>query len=225
MFSEVSNQLIIFLSLLNMSDSPVIQTYDVTEVITNADEVIDNDDEDFQAVLKSIVQMSDDRDDTSKVNYSNCKINNESEESASKHSMEHLDKHKNHTTKSNPLNNGYHYLQTSKGSVISCKNMKNRHREMFPVKVYKLLEQSEIDGYSSIVSWLPNGNGFMIHNKKLFERRVLKKYKFRSTFQSFKRQLYAYGFKKIGKRFNDSGAYFHGKFIRGQKDLSSKIMK
>ena len=95
--------------------------------------------------------------------------------------------------------------------------------EKFPVKIYKLLETSHIGGYSSIISWLPHGCAFKIYNEELFEKYVLKKYFLQCNVDLFKRQLYLYGFEKIGKRFVDSGAYYHENFLRGHLSLCREI--
>ena len=44
-------------------------------------------------------------------------------------------------------------------------------------------------------------------------------------FESFNRQLYLHGFKKIGKRSTDSGAYYHENFIRGELDSCRRIIR
>ena len=95
---------------------------------------------------------------------------------------------------------------------------------MFPIKLFKLLEQSSVSEHACIVSWLPHGRAFKIHDEKMFEKHVLKAH-FQSSSESFKRQLYFYGFKKIGKRFIDFGAYYHSHFIRDQPKLCCKIFK
>ena len=95
---------------------------------------------------------------------------------------------------------------------------------MFPIKLFKLLEQSSVSEHACIVSWLPHGHAFKIHDEKMFEKCVLKTH-FQSSSESFKRQLYFYGFKKIGKRFIDFGAYYHSQFIRDQPKLCCKILK
>ena len=53
----------------------------------------------------------------------------------------------------------------------------------------------------------------------------MKKYFFQTKFESFIRQLHVYGFKKIGVRFVDSGAYWNELFIRGRLGLCSRMKR
>ena len=108
-------------------------------------------------------------------------------------------------------------------SSSTCK--KGERQEIFPIKLYKLLEKSDICGYSSIISWLPHGCAFKIHDEKLFKQYFMKKYLLQTKYESFKRQLYVYGFKKVGVRFTDAGAYYHDKFVSGQFDMCSEMTR
>jgi len=103
------------------------------------------------------------------------------------------------------------------------RSTKAKTREKFPVKLFKILERSEVGGYSSIISWLLRGRAFKIHNERMFTKHIMKKYFFQTDIKSFKHQLYVYGFKKIRKRYAKSGAYFHDLFISGRLDLCSRI--
>jgi len=94
-----------------------------------------------------------------------------------------------------------------------------KRKETFPIQLFEILEKSDAFGYSSIVSWLPHGRAFKIYNEELFFKNIIRKHFRQTEFKSFKHQLYVYGFKKIGKRFTDSGAYYHDSFIRGRLDL------
>ena len=109
-------------------------------------------------------------------------------------------------------------------SKKSRSKKEEKSKEIFPRQLFKLLEQSDTSGYSHIVSWLPYGHAFKIHDKNLFKEHVMNEH-FDSNFESFKRQLYMHGFEKAGKNVSDSGAYFHEHFIRGQLDSCNLIKK
>ena len=100
---------------------------------------------------------------------------------------------------------------------------KGRVKETFPQKLFELLDKSDATGYSHIISWLPHGHAFKIHDERMFER--LSKDYFDSTYESFKRQLYMYGFERAGKQFTDAGVYYHEQFIRGQQQMCNNITK
>ena len=104
-------------------------------------------------------------------------------------------------------------------------NLKGRCHERFPVKLYNILMNSDDGGYSSIITWLPHGRAFKIHDNNRFEREIMVKYFSNMKIDSFKRQLYLNGFQKVRKGFTDSGAYFHELFLIGRSDLCEQIVK
>jgi HSF-type DNA-binding len=68
----------------------------------------------------------------------------------------------------------------------------------FPVKLHQLLEAAESDPWlSSIISWVCDGRGFLIHNQTIFDRKVMPEiFPTMRAFSSFRRQLNLYGIKK-----------------------------
>lgn len=84
-------------------------------------------------------------------------------------------------------------------------------------QLMNLLDDSDKDGTQHIVSWLSNGQGFIIHNKKRFVDTVLPKYFFNDVqFTSFTRKLRRWGFrsKRVGHNLI---AYSHQMFVKGDK--------
>jgi hypothetical protein len=102
---------------------------------------------------------------------------------------------------------------------------KKSSAETFPKKLHKIVERSEIDGYSDIINWLPHGRAFMIHDAKKFNSDILSKYFYLSQFASFKRQLKIYGFRKITLDGHDKGAYYNELFLRGRPGLCEGITR
>ena len=88
-----------------------------------------------------------------------------------------------------------------------------------------MLERSDAYGYSTIISWVSNGRLFKIYDDELFTSKIMKKYFIQTKFASFKRQLYFYGFRKVGKRFLHSGAYYHKLFSKGQLSMCGQITR
>jgi hypothetical protein len=43
----------------------------------------------------------------------------------------------------------------------------------FPVKLHAVLEQVEADGFGHVVSWMPHGRSFVIHDSKEFVDRIM----------------------------------------------------
>lgn len=59
----------------------------------------------------------------------------------------------------------------------------------FPHKLHHMLLESEDLGMSHIISWLPNGKAFKIHNPAAFESTIMKKHFKQTKLKSFTRQL------------------------------------
>ena len=87
----------------------------------------------------------------------------------------------------------------------------------FPWKLHQLLEDADNCSSSDVVSWLPSGNGFIVHKPTEFCDKIVQKYFKQSKFKSFTRQLYIYGFSKIASGPH-AGGFYHPKFVRGDKE-------
>ena len=109
---------------------------------------------------------------------------------------------------------------------IHYDNMRGRTKELFPVKLHKIIEYCESYGFSSIISWMPHGRSFKINNEGAFISKVMPHFFYQSKMSSFTRQLRMYGFHKIkGKSNVDRGAYFHELFLRSRPGLSHGIIR
>lgn len=84
--------------------------------------------------------------------------------------------------------------------------------------ILKLLDILSNEEYSEIISWLPHGNGFLIHKKKSFANEILPKHFKASKFTSFTRKLNRWGFSRA-PRGPETGAYFHKFFCREKPEM------
>lgn len=91
---------------------------------------------------------------------------------------------------------------------------------LFPYKLHGLLTDVQADPQlSSIISWMPSGKAFKIHQPELFEEVLLQKYFPRQTqLNSFKRQLMHYGFDNLGY-----GIFAHPCFLKDNRHLCGQI--
>jgi hypothetical protein len=71
---------------------------------------------------------------------------------------------------------------------------------------------------TSVVSFLPHGRAFVVHDKTRFLQEILPKYFNHGAWHSFTRQLSLYGFRRV-VRGSDHGAYYHELFLRGHNGL------
>jgi hypothetical protein len=87
----------------------------------------------------------------------------------------------------------------------------------FPWKLHDILEDSEREGFTAIVSWTMQGRAFRVHNHADFERTVMTRYFNHGKYKSFQRQLNIYGFQRVSSG-DAVGSYTHKLFIRGRPD-------
>lgn len=94
----------------------------------------------------------------------------------------------------------------------------------FPFKLHIMLHQVEKNNLQEIVSWLPHGRAFAIHDIEKFKSVVMGKYFQQSKVTSFHRQLNLYGFVRItvGK---DQGGYYNEYFLRGKPKATERIVR
>ena len=92
----------------------------------------------------------------------------------------------------------------------------------FPIKLHIILKILCNEGSDEIMSWLPHGRSFKVHNTQAFEQVVMKRFFRQSSISSFKRQLNMYGFQKVHYE-RDIGSYYHRHFLRGRPQLAKYI--
>ena len=94
---------------------------------------------------------------------------------------------------------------------------KRKQTGSFPQKLHTLLDDADEQGFQHIVSWLPDGKGFRVHDET-YILPFLKIYFNQTKFKSFLRQLQHYGFERIYKG-PKKGVCSHKDFVRGQRKL------
>ena len=90
----------------------------------------------------------------------------------------------------------------------------------FPWKLHKLLESTDDNKTSHIISWLADGTSFKVHKPKTFTDEVMPAYFSQTKFNSFRRQCYIYGF-----RLRRDGAFFHPDFRRGNLEACMSLRR
>ena len=87
-----------------------------------------------------------------------------------------------------------------------------------------MLDLAESEGYASVVSWLPDGQSFIVHNVYAFVAVILPRYFKQSKYKSFQRQLNVWCFERVNKG-PEKGAYRHPSFVRGQHGLCREMQR
>jgi len=94
----------------------------------------------------------------------------------------------------------------------------------FPYKVHMMIENAEKENYSHIVSWTKDGKAFQVHNVDEFVKSVLPLYFDQSKYESFRRQLNLYQFKRVA-RGELRGTISHPSFVRGERWMCEEIKR
>ena len=140
---------------------------------------------------------------------------------------------------------------SAKKSAVNIKNM------LFPLKLYKIMEDAEKIqsmksdgdgnekddgnekttitkdvGFADVISWLPDGDAFRIHDVKRFENEIMPKYFHSSNIKSFQKSLNLWGFKSMRaqgfslKRFpTKQYVWSHPFFKRGERSLCNQMAR
>ena len=91
----------------------------------------------------------------------------------------------------------------------------------FPEILYEIIS-NEKDNHA-VISWLPHGKGFVIHDKKVFSEKILPNHFDGAKYTSFTRRLKRWNFERV-PRGPEMGAYYNKFFRRGRPDLVSSMM-
>mmetsp|Transcript_14380 Transcript_14380/g.26133 ORF Transcript_14380/g.26133 Transcript_14380/m.26133 type:complete len:753 (+) Transcript_14380:98-2356(+) len=89
----------------------------------------------------------------------------------------------------------------------------------FPETLFDVISSEE---HAHIISWLPHGEGFIIHDKQRFSSMMLPRYFDGAKFTSFTRRLKRWSFVRV-PRGPELGAYYNKNFMRDQPELVQKM--
>jgi hypothetical protein len=97
------------------------------------------------------------------------------------------------------------------------KAMDDSNNLQFPWKLHLLLSETARNEHHAIVSWLPDGTTFKVHNKGKFATEVMPQYFSSNKYKSFQRNLNLWCFQTETKVPN-RGSIFHPCFVRGRPE-------
>lgn len=87
-----------------------------------------------------------------------------------------------------------------------------------------MLQHTETSGQAHIVSWMPSGKSFRVHDRDAFSKEILPEYFRSNNFRSFQRNLSVYQFARIWSG-PEKGAYCHQNFVRHDRKLCTQIKR
>lgn len=91
--------------------------------------------------------------------------------------------------------------------------------EPFPEKLHRMLEETQKEGLTDVVSFFSHGRAFSVHDIDKFVVDIMPRFFKQSKWNSFARQLNLYGFIRITSG-PDAGGYYHELFLKGRPNLS-----
>jgi len=94
----------------------------------------------------------------------------------------------------------------------------------FPWKLHEMLHLAEKNSKTCIISWLPGGNGFKVHNKEKFCAEIMPGYFASQKYKTFQRSLNLWGFESVAKG-PDRGACYHQYFVKGHPELCHSMTR
>jgi hypothetical protein len=78
-------------------------------------------------------------------------------------------------------------------------------------------------GNQRIISWLPHGKAFKIHNRTEFIEKILPQYYKSTKFSYFADIIRCWGFVRLKQSKRDKGAYYHKLFVRDNPRLTTHL--
>jgi len=91
----------------------------------------------------------------------------------------------------------------------------------FIAKLHSILSNP---AFEDIVSWLPHGRAWRVHQRRAFEEQVIPLYFRHGKYSSFMRQVNGWGFQRINQG-PDYGGYYHELFLRGMPHLAMEMRR
>mmetsp|Transcript_28537 Transcript_28537/g.57226 ORF Transcript_28537/g.57226 Transcript_28537/m.57226 type:complete len:224 (+) Transcript_28537:113-784(+) len=86
----------------------------------------------------------------------------------------------------------------------------------FPKKLHGILSNPQ---FHHIISWMPHGRSWRVSDKDAFNKVVCKQY-LRIKYETFMKNINSWGFRRIKKKGNDFGSYYHPCF---QRDCPNEV--
>eukprot|EP00563_Minutocellus_polymorphus_P003415 CAMPEP_0181040000 /NCGR_PEP_ID=MMETSP1070-20121207/10801_1 /TAXON_ID=265543 /ORGANISM="Minutocellus polymorphus, Strain NH13" /LENGTH=450 /DNA_ID=CAMNT_0023117953 /DNA_START=248 /DNA_END=1600 /DNA_ORIENTATION=- len=124
--------------------------------------------------------------------------------------------------------NGHTYTDFSnlkpedmRGASKKVSGLRGRREPSFVVKLHSILTNP---AFEDIISWLPHGRAWRVHQRGAFEEHVMRLYFRHGKHSSFMRQVNGWGFQRIFQG-PDYGGYYHELFLRGMPHLAMEMRR
>jgi hypothetical protein len=94
----------------------------------------------------------------------------------------------------------------------------------FPFKLHRMLEHAKKENFHHIVSWVNDGSAFKVHNSRAFVEKVMPNYFDQTKYESFRRQLNLYGFRRVSRGV-ERGVITHPSFLEGARSMCGNVIR
>jgi hypothetical protein len=109
-------------------------------------------------------------------------------------------------------------------SILSTTQVRGAQNS-WPLRLQRLLDKHEAEGNDQIISWLPHGRAFTVHDPEKFISHVMPLYfRNQTKYNSFTRNLYEYSFRRCSTG-SHKNVFYHSHFLRGQPHEALKITR
>ena len=110
----------------------------------------------------------------------------------------------------------------NKGDEPAKRKKRPYHHESFPVKLHRLLRETEEAGKTDIISFSKDGKEFSVHKPAALESEILPNYFRHNQLSSFRRLLNMYGFLRL-QDGAEGGTFRHPSFLKDRPDLCKDL--
>eukprot|EP00429_Kryptoperidinium_foliaceum_P010944 CAMPEP_0176001400 /NCGR_PEP_ID=MMETSP0120_2-20121206/103_1 /TAXON_ID=160619 /ORGANISM="Kryptoperidinium foliaceum, Strain CCMP 1326" /LENGTH=342 /DNA_ID=CAMNT_0017333939 /DNA_START=592 /DNA_END=1620 /DNA_ORIENTATION=+ len=111
----------------------------------------------------------------------------------------------------------------------ACKvsqSCQGKDADLFPLKLHRMLEDSDKMGFDDAIAWMPDGKSFRVFDKTKLETAVMPQYFTSCKFKTFQRSLNLWGFRTASKQVSvERGSRFHPLFVRGRPELCYQMSR
>ena len=122
----------------------------------------------------------------------------------------------------------YKYIDCSQIPPQPATAASKKPQDEVPVKYRrlpaKLREMLSTQEYEHIISWLPHGRAWKIHDSQAFIEHIIPQFFDYQNFNSFVRLVNAWGFRRMMKG-PDRNSYYHELFLRGKPHLHDMMRR
>mmetsp|Transcript_4603 Transcript_4603/g.10214 ORF Transcript_4603/g.10214 Transcript_4603/m.10214 type:complete len:371 (+) Transcript_4603:1904-3016(+) len=116
-----------------------------------------------------------------------------------------------------PRRTDHTYRDFSMHNITCDLTLSKRSTTNFPAKLHLIISDP---ANADIITWMPHGRSWKILDQYRLMKEVVSKYFVQTKYESFRRQINGWGFKRLHQSGPDSRSYYNEFFLRGLPHLT-----